>query len=78
MLLVALVQLVLPVLVSPAHVVKRESLVFPENKEERVTKVPEVPLENRVTLVQLVLMVFKVLPASASVVPEVHRETKVR
>ena len=42
-----------------------------------MTKVPEVPLVNRVILVQLVLMVFKVHLVLASVVHEVLLVTKV-
>lgn len=75
-LLVVQVQLVLPALVSPVLVAKRETLVFPENKEERVTKVPVVPLVNRVIPVPLVLMVSKVHLVLASVVNEVLPVTK--
>ena len=71
------VQLVLPALVSPVLAAKRETLVFPENKEERVTKVPVVPLVNRVIPVPLVLMVSKVHLVLASVVNEVLPVTKV-
>ena len=62
---------------SRVLVAKREIMVFQENKEERVMKVPVVPLVNRVILVQLVLMVFKVHLALASVVHEVLLVTKV-
>jgi len=65
------------VLASPVLAVRREMLVFPENKEERVTKVPEVHLVNRVILAQLVLMVCKVHLVLASVVNEVPPVTKV-
>lgn len=75
-LLVVQVQLVLPALVSPVLAAKRETLVFPENKEERVTKVPVVPLVNRVIPVPLVLMVSKVHLVLASVVNEVLPVTK--
>lgn len=74
---VALVQLVHPVLASPVLVAKREIMVFQENKEERVMKVPVVPLVNRVILVHVVLMVFKVHLVLASVVHEVLLVTKV-
>jgi len=76
-LLVVQVQLVPPVLASPVLAAKKESLVFPENKEERVTKVPEDPLVNRVILVLSVLMVSKVHLVLASVVHEVLLATKV-
>ena len=62
---------------SPVLAARREMLVFQENKEERVTKVPAVRLVNRVILVQLVLMVSKVHLALASVVHEVPPVTKV-
>lgn len=62
---------------SPVLAARREMLVFPENKEERVTKVPEVLLVNRVILAPLVLMVSKVHLVLASVVHEVPPETKV-
>ena len=62
---------------SPVLAARREMLVFPENKEERVTKVPEVLLVNRVILARLVLMVSKVHLVLASVVHEVQPETKV-
>ena len=60
------------------HAVKRETPVFPENKEERVTKVRVVLLVNRATLVLPVPMVSKVHLALASVVHEVLLVMKVK